>query len=181
MTDANGVVTAFGYDGLGRMVSLNVKHPTTPSLDAVTALEYDAEGRVTGITLPQTAKLVVDYSAIGRVTALRTLDGERIDFVYDRQGNVTQRTVKRANGTPTQSIRQSFDALGRLISETLGVGRPRSFAYDKEGNVTSITDPRNLTSTLALDALGRVVSTSNTERYHWIGGISVYGEWDGSA
>ena len=163
VTDANGVVTAFGYDALGRMVSLNVKHPTTAALDAVTVLDYDGEGRVTGITLPQTAKLIVDYSPIGRVTALRSADGERIDFVYDRMGNVTQRTVKRSDGAATLSMKASFDALGRLLTETLGIGRPRSFAYDKEGNVTGVTDPRDVTSTRGLDALGRVVSTGNPD------------------
>lgn len=163
MTDANGVVTAFDYDALGRMLSVNVQHPTTASLDAVTSLEYDGEGRVTGITLPQTAKLMVDYSVTGRVLALRNADGERIDFVYDRMGNVTQRTVKRASGVATQSMRASFDALGRLLTETIGANRPRSFQYDKEGNVTAITDPRDLTRTQGFDALGRLVSTTNAD------------------
>ena len=170
MTDANGVVTAFGYDPLGRMTTVAAKHPTNPALDAVTVLEYDSEGRVTGITQPQTAKLIVDYGVTGRVLALRTLDGERIDFAYDGQGNVTQRTVKRGNGVVTASIKQSFDALGRLLSETLGAGRPRSFSYDKEGNVTGVTDPRGLASTYALDALGRVVESGHPD-----GGVEATG------
>ena len=163
MTDPNGVITAFGYDPLGRMTSVNVKHPGNAALDAVTALEYDTEGRVTGITLPQTAKLFVDYSAIGRVTALRSGDGERIDFAYDRMGNVIQRTVKRSDGSAVASIKQSYDALGRLVRETLGVGRPRILTYDKDGNVTAVTDPRNFTSGNAFDALGRVVQATNTD------------------
>ena len=163
MTDANGVGTAFGYDALGRLLSLNVKHPTTASLDAVTGFDYDAEGRVTGITSPQTAKLIVDYSSIGRVTALRSADGERIDFIYDRMGGVVSRTVKRSSGTTTGSITSRFDALGRLLGTTLGVGRPRSFAYDKESNLTGVTDPRDLTSTAAFDALGRVVGTTHPD------------------
>ena len=163
MTDANGVVTAFGYDPLGRTTSVAVKHPTAASLDAVTALEYDNEGRVTGITLPQTAKLIVDYSAIGRVTALRSSDGERIDFAYDRMGNVTQRIVKRSNGSATVSMKASFDALGRLLTETLGIGRPRAFAYDKQGNVTALTDPRDVTRTQGFDALGRVTQVGNPD------------------
>ncbi len=163
MTDPNGVVTAFGYDGLGRMASVAVKHPATPALDAVTTLEYDSEGRIIGITQPQTAKLIVDYSVTGRVLASRSLDGERIDFTYDRQGNVVSQTVKRSNGSVTQSMQQSFDALGRLLSTTLGVGRPQRFQYDKEGNVTTLTDPRDLTSTLGLDALGRLISSTHPD------------------
>ena len=118
---------------------------------------------LTGITLPQTAKLIVDYSAIGRVTALRSADGERIDFAYDRMGNVTQRIVKRSNGSATVSMKASFDALGRLLTETLGIGRPRAFAYDKQGNVTALTDPRDVTRTQGFDALGRVVQVGNPD------------------
>ena len=66
-------------------------------------------------------------------------------FAYDRMGNVTQRIVKRSNGSATVSMKASFDALGRLLTETLGIGRPRAFAYDKQGNVTALTDPRDVT------------------------------------
>ncbi len=96
-------------------------------------------------------------------------DDERIDFAYDRMGNVTQRTVKRSDGIAVASIKQSYDALGRMVRETLGAGRPRVLTYDKEGNVTAVTDPRNLTSSAAFDALGRVVQTTNTD-----GGIEAH-------
>ena len=49
---------------------------------------------LSGITSPQTAKLIVDYSPIGRVAALRVGDGERIDFDYDRMGNVVSKRVR---------------------------------------------------------------------------------------
>ncbi|MGL5837468.1 MAG: hypothetical protein ACRCY3_03105 [Sphingorhabdus sp.] len=56
VTLPNGIVTAFGYDGLGRTVSVNVKHPTTAASHVVTGFEYDAEGRGIGITLLSTSK-----------------------------------------------------------------------------------------------------------------------------
>ena len=84
----------------------------------------------------------MDYSSIGRVTALRTSDGERIDFAYDRMGNVVSRTVKRSDDSAVTSIKQSYDALGRMVRETLGTGRPRVLTYDTEGNVSAVTDPR---------------------------------------
>ncbi len=163
MTDPNGLVTDFGFDALGRLISLNAKHPTNTAMDAVTSFEYDTEGRVIGITLPQTAKLIIDYNSIGRATALRALDGERIDFAYDMMGNIVSRTVKRGDGSTAQSIRHSFDAMGRLLTETLRAGRSRSFQYDKESNVTGITDPRDFASTRAFDALGRLISTTNPD------------------
>ena len=75
---------------------------------------------------------------------------------YDRMGNVTQRSVKRSDGSAVVSIKQSYDALGRMVRETLGAGRPRVLTYDKEGNVTAVTDPRNLTSNMTYQPFGSV-------------------------
>ncbi|VAV97660.1 hypothetical protein MNBD_ALPHA04-538, partial [hydrothermal vent metagenome] len=163
MTDPNGAVTTYSYDALGRLLLLNRKHPTNSAQDASTGFEYDSEGRVTGITQPQTAKLIVDYNSIGRVTALRSADGERIDFKYDAMGNILSSTIKRSDGTRAQSIKASFDVLGRLLTETIGAGRRRAFQYDKEGNVTGITDPRDSTSSMAFDALGRLMTRTNPD------------------
>lgn len=163
MTDPNGLVTNYSYDALGRLISLNNTHPTNSALDAVTTFEYDSEGRVVGIMLPQTAKLIIDYDTIGRAIALRSMDGERIDFAYDPMGNIVSRTVKRSDGTATQSIKHSFDVLGRMLTETLRAGRSQSFQYDKESNLTGITDPRGFTSNMAFDALGRLVTTTNPD------------------
>jgi len=159
MTDANGIVSAFTYDVLGRANTVTVRHPTTSALNAVTSFDYDIHDRVIGVTSPATDKLFIDYDTAGRMTAIRAASGERIDYQTDPNGNVTGETVKRADATVARSVTRSFDELGRLLTETLGPGRTTIYAYDKVDNVKQVTSARNLVTQAAFDPLNRLVST----------------------
>jgi len=159
MTDANGVVTAFTYDTLGRTSTVTVKHPTTSLLDAVTTFDYDVHDRVTGITSPGTDKLIMDYDTAGRLTAVRAASGERVDYVTDAHGNVVSKTVKRADTSVVRTVSRTFDELGRLLTQTLGPGRTQSFAYDKVSNLKQVTSGRGYAIQAAFDPLDRLVST----------------------
>jgi YD repeat-containing protein len=77
ITDANGVVTTFAYDLLGRVETITRKHPSTPALDAVTAMAYDEVGNLTQLSLPATQPLIMEYDAVNRMTAMRAANGER--------------------------------------------------------------------------------------------------------
>ena len=158
MTDMNGIVTAFTYDGLGHVKTITVRHPGNASLDAVTSLDYDSEGRVTGVTRPATETIFLDYNLAGLLTAVRTADGERTDYQYDAMGNVLAETVKRSDGTAARSVARTFDSLGRLLSETLGPGRTTRWSYDANGNATALVNPAGSPLTQAFDPLDRVVS-----------------------
>jgi RHS repeat-associated protein len=159
MTDMNGVVTEFTYNGRGRVLTMNVKHPSNSSLDALTTMEYDEEGRVTGITRPATDKIIFDYNLAGLLTSMRAASGERIDYEHDAMGNVTKETVKRTNGTASRTTVRTFDSLGRMLSETLGPRRVTRWAYDANGNATTLTNPLNNATTQAFDALDRLITT----------------------
>ena len=158
VTDPNGIATQYTYDPLGRINEIRVKHPSNATLDAITTLDYDTEGRINGIARPKTDKLIVDYDLAGRVTAVRAASGERIDYTHDAMGNVGTMTVKRANGTQARAIQRSFDALGRIMSETLGVGRTTTWAYDKNDNVIKTTTPRGNAIDASFDALDRLMN-----------------------
>jgi RHS repeat-associated protein len=157
-TDMNGVVTAFTYDDLGHVKTITVRHPTNASLDAVTSLDYDVEGRVTGVTRPVTEKIFFEYNLAGLMTSVHAADGERKDYAYDPMGNVTSETVRRADGSAASSIARTFDSLGRILSETLGPSRVTRWAYDANGNVTTVTDPVGSPTTQAFDPLDRVMA-----------------------
>ena len=160
MTDPNGIITAFTYDALGRTKTINRKHPTTGSLDAITTLDYDVEGRVNGMTLPSTDKLFIDYDLAGRMTAVRAASGERIDYVYNAMGNVTSETTKRIDATTARAITRTFDELGRMLTETLGTNRTTTWAYDKNGNPTQVTTARSNATVAAFDPLNRLISAT---------------------
>jgi RHS repeat-associated protein len=159
MIDANGVVTEFSYDELGRLKSTNIKHPTDPTKNAVTAMDYDIEGRVVAITRPDTARINFDYNLAGLMTAIRSDDGERIDYGYDPMGNRLNETVKRADGSQVSSIVRTFDEIGRMLTETFGPGRTHRYEYDKVGNAVRVHTARGGIYENSFDALNRLVAT----------------------
>lgn len=159
VTDANGAVTAFTYDPLGRLVVVNRKHLTSSALDAITTLTYDAVGNITQLALPATQPLVMEYDAANRLTAMSSASGERWEYSYDMAGNVERETVRRANGSTSVLVRRQFDELGRLLRETRGIRSPAQWGYDKVDNVTGFTDANGFATTASFDALDRVVST----------------------
>ena len=159
MIDPNGINTLYGYDLLGRLTTITVKSPAGVADDRITTLDYDTEGRVTGVTAPGTQKLIVDYDLAGQVTAIRIASGEKIAFTHDAMGNVTLQSVKRANGTTAREISRTFDGLGRMLTETLGTNRTTTMAYDKLGNLTSVTSANSNATVKAFDGLNRLVSS----------------------
>ncbi len=158
-TDANGLVTTYAYDQLGRAITVTRVDPNNPLLNAVTSIEYDNEGRVIGITAPLTAKLSMAYDLAGRLLSISAPDGEKIEYNYDAMNNMLSQTVRRTNGTAASSITHIFDSLGRMLSETLGAGRTQSYAYDKADNLVSVTSARGFTTQASFDALGRLVGS----------------------
>ena len=159
MTDANGIVTAFAYDAMGRVTTITVQYPGNTALNAVTTVGYDANGRVTGLTLPATEQLTLGYDGSSRVTSLSAANGEQWSFAYDAMDNVTSETVKRTNATTSRQLSRAFDELGRIISQTTGTGNTTRWTYDKVGNALSTTSPNANATTAAFDALNRVVTT----------------------
>ncbi|WP_298465960.1 RHS repeat-associated core domain-containing protein [uncultured Erythrobacter sp.] len=159
MTDPNGIVTTFAYDPLGRVETITIEHPNNASLNATTAMSYDAVGNLTQLTLPGTAPLVMEYDTVNRLTAMLGAGGERWDYTYDAAGNVERETVTRTDGSTARMVRRQFDELGRLMRETLGTRSPSQWGYDRVSNVVSAADPNGFAATASFDALDRVVST----------------------
>jgi RHS repeat-associated protein len=176
MTDANGVKTLYSYDPLGRIKTVTVKHPSDAALDAVTAVDYDVEGRAVSITRPETIKLNFDYDLAGRLLAMRSDDGEGIEYSYDAMSNVLLETVKRTDASTARITNRTFDELGRMLTETLGPGRTMTWAYDKEGNPTRMTSARGNATVQAFDALDRLISVVAPDAGT---STSVYDERDG--
>ena len=159
MIDPNGVNSLFGYDALGRLTTLTVKNPELATDAAVTTIDYDAEGRVIGVTAPATQKISIDRDLAGQVIAISSPSGEKIAFTHDAMGNVTNEAVKRTNGTIARQTARTFDGLGRMLTETLGANRTTQYAYDAVGNATTVTSARSNATIQAFDQLDRLVST----------------------
>jgi YD repeat-containing protein len=78
--DPNGVVTALAYDARGRLTAQTVQ---SSQGDATTTFDYDPAGQLVAITLPDGSQLHYEYDDAQRLTAIENGLGERIELTLD--------------------------------------------------------------------------------------------------
>lgn len=128
MTDANGNVTSYSYDGFDRL--LRTAYPG----GSYEQLSYDANGNVTSRRLRDGQALTYDYDALNR----------RV-FDHNPKTNIAEVDVS-----------YSYDLLGRLTNASDGNGWTKNFGFDALGR--AITQSSNISSTtLQYDTAGRKI------------------------
>jgi RHS repeat-associated protein len=169
--DADGQVTTFSYDRLGRMTGArNADADLVINRDplgrvlsetingAAMTYCYDKAGRRTSRTTPSGAVTRWDWNPIGRPVTLTT-GGHQIAFGYDHAG----REITRRIGTGV-TLTQEWDPSGRLTAQILArAGVPGTPALE-----TTLPDvgPRPTT----LPAPGAGVGVLQQRRYQWAPG-----------
>lgn len=138
----SSVVRSFTYDGLGRKKTETVrrrKSPTDPTPVALTT--------------------TYSYDALDRVTMVEDAVGNRLETVFDANGQVecVRGHYRLPNGTyDTRTLSQRFyDAADRLIEERDVYGNPARYAYDASGNLTSVTDRNGHVTRYEYDPMNR--------------------------
>jgi RHS repeat-associated protein len=173
------VTTTFGYDNNGNQttVSAPLSRNTTNAYDelnrpkqitdpanGVTKLGYDAEDNLTSVIDPRNLTTSYTYNGFGDVVTQTSPDTGTTTNSYDSGGNLATSTDARgAVATHT------YDALNRVTSvaySNAGVtDQTISYSYDAgaygKGRMTGASDA-NQSMTWAYDALGRVISKSQT-------------------
>ena len=134
-TDANGSVTTFAYDILGRKTSEKSPDP-------------DGTGPLPAITSAYA------YDAVGNLVATTQGDGRVARVAYDRR----QREVKRTAADGTFAL-VTYDAAGNKATETDALGRVIRFVYDARSRLVATLLPDGATMRLRVDGGGRVVAT----------------------
>jgi RHS repeat-associated protein len=168
MTYHDGVQTWFYYDNLGR--------PTATYAGAgaakVTALSYDALGRVTWDYAKLNGALLgmnSQYDAAGRRTRLTWPDGFYITYDYDNAGAVTAIKENGASNLATYS----YDDLGRRTAVSLANGANTQYAYDAASRLSALSlylaDPaKRQAYGFTYNAAGQVTSrTASNALYEW--------------
>ena len=138
VTDGNGNVTTYVYDGFDRLVETHLPSPDTTGISSTTDYEkltLDPNGNVTARQLRDGQSIRYTVDALNRVT-LKDLPGSEPDltYSYDLQGHVTALT--RAADSMTQTL--SYDALGRLVSDAQPYGT-LAYEYDQAGRRTKLS------------------------------------------
>jgi len=151
VTDADGLVTRYVYDGLNRLVE--IQYP-----DAIVEYAYDALGRRTAMT-DTTGVTTYTYDDLGWLVSVADPFTGTVEYAYDLTGNRTAMTVTtesenahathyvydgdnrliRVTDWATGTTTYGYDAAGQLITTTLPNGVVMAREYDDAGQLTNLT------------------------------------------
>jgi len=180
ITDDAGRVTTYTYDWMRRRTK-----SVDPDLGTWTST-FDADGNITSVEDGRLQKLVTEYDALGRRTAVRS--GSATGTVLATWGyddvavaNSTGRLTETARtiGTDSYVTRLAYDLRGRLSSRqvevptsegTLANTYTSSYGYDARDLPTTATMPAigslaGETLTTAYNTAGLVTSLTGSETY----------------
>ncbi|MFO0586933.1 MAG: FG-GAP-like repeat-containing protein [Polyangiaceae bacterium] len=162
--DAEGRITNFAYDGLGRRTQISDAAGTTTTA-------YDWLGRVTSVTSPDRGTVTSTYNtsgwlaqttdargvtttytydALGRVTK-KEGGGDTVEMTYDdatktyATGRLTRATVRpTSSATLTSAEEFSYTASGAVAVQTFQIGADAytiESSYDPQGRLRTLTYP----------------------------------------
>lgn len=162
VTDANGIVFAFVYGPLGRLMSATVD---PGGKQAVWSFQYDAMDQITQVTLPNNVVLTFAYNAARRLTSITNGANEKIEYAYDKAGDITKIDVKSSDGAIVVQMRGIYDELGRILKNIGADNQETQLAYDNVDNITQIVDPRSNVYGNEFDDLHRLVRETDPDLY----------------
>jgi RHS repeat-associated protein len=149
VTDPDGQVTKYTYDGLGRVTAKTVTSNAYPS-GLTTTFTYAPDGQVATET---------DPAVTDRVTG--AVHTAQISTSYDADGDVLSQTVADTTGGDA-SRTESFTYNGNdlLASDTDADGNVTKYTYDAYGDVASETDPAGNVTDYGYDATGQLLTVT---------------------
>ena len=147
----SGAITSFSYDNAGRMVRRNYPDGTFE------AFTYRPTGQRTSAT-GELGKILYEYDALDRLSAVIQPDGRRLSYSYDSESNQVQMIASL--GDIQLPVDRSFDAASRLATVSGPTGRLFHFGYDENGNRQSLAYPNGIETRYAYNTTDQLVSLS---------------------
>ncbi|MBN8809642.1 MAG: RHS repeat-associated core domain-containing protein [Sphingomonas sp.] len=160
VTDANGNLASYTYDGFDRLAQWNFPSKTTPG--TASGSDYEAYG----------------YDAVGNRLSLRKRDGSVIGYSYDNLNRVILKDIPggtaadvyygydplgrqlyaRFGSASGAGLTNTYDDFGQLASSSnnlSGTALTLSYQYDADGNRTSMTFPDGVVFRYQYDSMDR--------------------------
>ncbi len=159
--DPNGINTVITYDSNGWLDTATRASGT--GLAAVYDFDYDFNGNLTKVTLPNSVFVEYSYDNAQRLTGIKDSLNNTVTYTLNNAGNATQVEVKNSTPARTYIHTQTFDELMRLLT-SVGAATPAqtaTFGYDKNSNLTSYTDPKTNVTGYTYDPLQRLQTSTN--------------------
>jgi RHS repeat-associated protein len=177
LTEAGAVTTTYDYDLRGDMVT------STDDVGNTRTWKYDALGRITDTTDPDTGATHTDYDAYGRVDTATDARGQKVSYTYERLNRVEQVKVT-PKGATTATLAQTYaydgatGGKGQLSSATRYTdGKPYTTTI---GGYTADYQPTDMTtalppgSTAGLTADGFATQYKYSYKYNEDGQLETY-------
>ncbi|WP_432947856.1 DNRLRE domain-containing protein [Kribbella sp. CA-253562] len=188
--DANGAVTAAGYDSRSRRTSVRLPTYTPPGgspIAATTTTEYDGVGnpiksvdplqRVTERTFDPHGRLLTEtlpkvgdqpsttrygYDRNGELTSTADPNGIQRLSTYDGLGRkITDTTVERQPQVAYFTTGYKYDDAGNRTEVTTPAKGVTKTTYNKAGEPITVTDPTSRTTTTEYDMVGRPTAVTD--------------------
>ncbi|MHC4674633.1 MAG: DUF6531 domain-containing protein, partial [Planctomycetota bacterium] len=155
ITDINGQIESFAYDGRGRLKS--VTHAADSSARSVF---YNNAGLPEITTDEDGVSFSFEYDDVnGRLERKVDATGNYVFYQYDDQGNLKEKSVHDPADTRTSRKRWSYQhptIPGKLWKEIKADDSYSEYGYDDEGNIESITNFKSQITSYAYDAFNRL-------------------------
>ncbi|MFH2044003.1 MAG: RHS repeat-associated core domain-containing protein [Pseudomonadota bacterium] len=157
ITDENGNITVFTYDGLGR-----IKTVTNTSDGSVTTYNYNTAGEPEQIIAANGVATNFEYdAAYGRLTRMLDPLGNYMYYGYDTQGNRTEQSIY--DSSAQRVFRQRYDYQspqkpGKLWKVINPDNTYTEYSYFAGGNIESVKDPADKITNYDYDILNRLTS-----------------------
>ncbi|WP_306524235.1 RHS repeat-associated core domain-containing protein [Dokdonella sp.] len=166
--DANGTLTDLTYHPRGWLTSRTIRALASglPSADdAIQQYAYDGVGNLVRATQADNVYLEYHYDIAHRLDRITDASGNYIQYTLDAKGHrLAENTYANGNPAPMRSIARVWNTLSRLEMEyphdPLGLGRHFLYGYDGNGNRIDSTDPLDVQTHSAFDALNRLQTLS---------------------
>ncbi|MGC3997733.1 MAG: LysM peptidoglycan-binding domain-containing protein [Anaeromyxobacter sp.] len=150
--DAEGHVTTYGFDRLGRNTAITT--------EATQVYSVAADFSVTGVTKPLSTQMV--YDEAGRKVQQTNGASETTHYVYDLRGNIVETRA------PGQVRRAAFDGAGRQVGELDAKSNLAAWGFDAFGRLLWNVDIGGVRADYAYDSAKQLVSKTragNEVRY----------------
>lgn len=167
ISDVNGTLTDFRYDGRGRPTARTVHDNadgSSATTDAAWSAVYNSNGLLYYVSDADGSYWNHSYDAAYRITDVATSVG-KLHFAYDVGGNQTLAQILTTSGVVTRSTSQRFDTIGRAIGTNDGLGNSTynasySDSFDGNGNVVHAATATN-EYRRTFDGLDRVTTSKD--------------------
>lgn len=172
LTDAEGNMTTYEYDGHDRLAKLRYPNPAADGVSSATDYvqsSYDANANLTSVRLRDGSNISYTYDNLDRQVS-KDLPGSESDisYSYDNLGRMTN------TSQPGHTLSFTHDALNRVLTETGSLGTATS-QYDLAGRRTRLTYPGSgLYVDYDYDVAGNVISIRENGATSGIGVLATY-------